>query len=181
MNERIKDFKPIVFNDSKVLILGTLPGRKSLEEGFYYADKGNYFWKFFMEYTGCGKRPTNIAEAGDVVRLAKVALWDVFESGIREDKTGKRTSNDSDIAEPVPNKIPEFLQEHPGIERIGVTGSVGYNAFCRYFPDIKATQLPSSSGANAVCWGMETVDGIRRIRRDRKGWKTWKAFIEGDL
>ena len=43
-DSKIYGFDPIIFQDSKYLILGTLPGKKSLETKFYYADRGNCFW-----------------------------------------------------------------------------------------------------------------------------------------
>jgi len=48
MNKRIKGFAPIVFEDSEVLLLGTLPGAVSLKKEYYYADEGNYFWESFL-------------------------------------------------------------------------------------------------------------------------------------
>ena len=37
--------KPYYNKNSKVLILGSFPSRKSREEGFYYAHPQNRFWK----------------------------------------------------------------------------------------------------------------------------------------
>ena len=41
MSERIEGFPPIVFEDSEVLLLGTLPGEESLQKQYYYADNRN--------------------------------------------------------------------------------------------------------------------------------------------
>ena len=38
-------FEPIIFSDSKILILGSFPSVASRQESFYYAHKQNRFWK----------------------------------------------------------------------------------------------------------------------------------------
>ena len=49
-NERIiNPLKPVYDTSSKVLILGSFPSVKSREEGFYYANKTNRFWKILEE------------------------------------------------------------------------------------------------------------------------------------
>jgi len=41
-------FAPITSNDANILILGTMPGTKSLELNQYYGHKQNNFWKFMF-------------------------------------------------------------------------------------------------------------------------------------
>ena len=38
-------FDPVFDKNSKVLILGSFPSVKSREEGFYYGNKNNRFWR----------------------------------------------------------------------------------------------------------------------------------------
>ena len=45
MCKRIVGLDPIVFKDSRVLILGSMPSVISLKEQMYYANKTNRFWK----------------------------------------------------------------------------------------------------------------------------------------
>ena len=40
----VEGLDPIVFNDSKILVLGSLPGAKSVERKSYYSNRGNKFW-----------------------------------------------------------------------------------------------------------------------------------------
>ena len=51
---RIKSFPPIVSDNSKVLILGSMPGEASLKAGQYYAHPRNVFWCIMGELFGAG-------------------------------------------------------------------------------------------------------------------------------
>lgn len=49
MCKRIVGLDPIVFEDSKILIVGSMPSAISLKEQMYYANKNNRFWKILKE------------------------------------------------------------------------------------------------------------------------------------
>lgn len=174
--QRIFGFEPIIFDDSKVLILGTLPGKKSLEEKMYYADKGNYFWKFLAFYMN-SPFPNNSASKIQLLKKSKIAVWDVYESGIRiNKKTKKKTSNDSDITKIIPNDIAYFLSEHPKIERVGAAGKEAYNYLKSINLECEVVRLPSTSGSNGGQWGNKNIK--ESIDITRKGWQEWVHFIE---
>lgn len=169
MSERVKGFPPIIFEDSEVLLLGTLPGDKSLQQNFYYADNKNYFWKFFNKYTG-HQKPCNMDEVSKILKETKIALWDMYDSGIRQNKQGKKTSNDSDIRQAIWNDIPALLANYPNIKRVGIMGKDPYKEFQKSYPFINAVYLPSTSSSNGAKWGNPIEQSI--------GWKEFKDFIE---
>lgn len=173
MSQRIEGFAPIVFEDSEVLLLGTLPGAVSLERNYYYADDGNYFWQFFSEYTECEK-PRNWEDVRNVLQKAKVALWDIYESAVRVDEQNNATSKDSDITDVCWNDIETFLGENPQIKRVGILGKKAYKEFVKKYPAFakKCVYLPSTSGSNAAQWGGKPIN------RSRNGWKSFVSFIE---
>ena len=73
MCKRIVGLDPIVFEDSRILIVGSMPSAISLKEQMYYANKNNRFWKILEE----------IYQENDKIKLLKVshiALWDICHS-----------------------------------------------------------------------------------------------------
>ena len=54
MQFRIQSFPPLVSKNSKILILGSIPGTKSLEKQEYYAHPQNHFWKLLFCMFGEG-------------------------------------------------------------------------------------------------------------------------------
>lgn len=143
--ERIYSFAPIADQNSRILILGTMPGIKSLEERQYYAHPQNAFWKILFDlfeqpYSG------SYADKQALLLQNGVALWDVLDSCER------KTSADSDIVSEAPNPIGAFLQEHPSIRHIFLNGKTAERLFRKYNREITGVgvhTLPSSSPANA--------------------------------
>ncbi|MGN0032117.1 MAG: DNA-deoxyinosine glycosylase [Candidatus Gastranaerophilaceae bacterium] len=143
-----KSFKPSIDNNSKVLILGSMPGAKSLEEQQYYAHPQNRFWKVMGSICNEPKLSELDYETKLQILLNNnIALWDTIKSCKREG------SLDSDIQNEKPNNIRKLLKMYPNIETICLNGNKSYSAFKKYFPDFleKYTchKMPSTSPANA--------------------------------
>ena len=145
---KCKSFSPNINNDSKILVLGSMPGVKSLDEQQYYAHPQNRFWKLMGKICNEDNLQNLDYETKLQVLLAnKIALWDVIQTCNR---TG---SLDSNIQNEKPNKIIQLLKEFPNIHTICLNGNKSYTAFKKHFPELlkqyKCYKLPSTSPANA--------------------------------
>ncbi len=143
-----KSFKPSIDNNSTVLVLGSMPGIKSLEERQYYAHPQNRFWKVM----GAICNESELHEFDYDLKLKtllknNIALWDTIKSCKREG------SLDSDIQNETPNNIKGLLKKYSNIKTICFNGNKSYSAFKKYFPDLlkeySCHKMPSTSPANA--------------------------------
>lgn len=139
-------FPPIADSDSTILILGTMPGEKSLELQEYYGNRGNQFWKLL--YTILGKEfSLNYEDRKRLLKDNKIALWDVLAFCEREG------SLDSNIKNEVPNDFEEFYSGHPQIKKVFFSSKNAEKYYDKYVgrkDNLTYNTLPSSSGANAT-------------------------------
>ena len=64
-------FKPIIFEDSEILILGTFPSIKSFENEFYYGHPKNQFWNI-LSIIFDDKKPNTIEEKIKFLKKHKI-------------------------------------------------------------------------------------------------------------
>lgn len=145
---KCESFLPRIDKDSKILILGSMPGIKSLNMQQYYAHPQNRFWKLMGKFCNCDDlHNLDYEEKIQVILNNGFALWDVIASCDREG------SLDSNIGNEKPNKIRELLAKYKNIKVICLNGNKSYSAFAKYFPDLlktyKCCKMPSTSPANA--------------------------------
>lgn len=145
MEKVIHEFMPIYDKYSKILILGSIPSKKSREVGFYYGHPKNRFWKVVSSVFN-EEMPKSIRDKQLFLKKHHIALWDVLASCEIEG------SKDMSIHNPIPNDISVMI-EHSQIQKIYTTGMKAYQLYQKYcFPitKIEAIYLPSTSPANAV-------------------------------
>ena len=143
----IYSFIPIADFQSKVLILGTMPGKESLRMSSYYAHPQNAFWKIAFTLLNA-PFSTDIIQRKELLLKNRIALWDVLESCTRS------SSLDTDIKMERPNDLNEFLFSHPNISHIFFNGKGAAGYFRKYFPDVTLDKqvMPSTSPAHAIKW-----------------------------
>ncbi len=145
-------FPPISSPNAHTLVLGSLPGRKSLEMRQYYAHPQNSFWKVIgAMYEADGKLPYE--RRVKILTSRGIALWDVLAAAERPG------SLDSSIVHSTArvNDFRVFFREHPRIRRVLFNGRKAEQMFERFarpelgaeFPRIQYVCLPSTSPAHA--------------------------------
>lgn len=140
-------FGPVYNENSKVLILGSMPSVRSLEQSFYYAHPQNRFWKVLAEVTG-DALPQTVAEKKEFLLRHGIAVWDILASCRR------KGSLDADIKDAKPNDIPALLRE-ADIRMVYANGRTAEKYLKKFFPQISYTLLPSTSPANAGNFSLE--------------------------
>ena len=113
-------FPPISSPSARVLILGSLPGRLSLERGEYYANPQNAFWRIVAARVP--DLPTDYAGRVRVLTSERVALWDVLAAATRSGSLDADISDDA-----IPNNFRAFFHAHPKIGLIGFNGGTAAN------------------------------------------------------
>jgi TDG/mug DNA glycosylase family protein len=121
---RLYGLPPIVFRDSRFLILGSFPSVASLEEGMYYGHRRNHFWPLLSRILGLPV-PVRVEEKRALLEEGNLALWDLVASCERAG------SLDQNILEPELNDIAGFLGAYPAIERILLNGSLAASLLYR--------------------------------------------------
>lgn len=145
-------FPPVSDERARVLILGSLPGQRSLQLRQYYGQPRNAFWGIMGRLFNAGPE-LPYAERTQRLVDSRVALWDVCAAAHRPGSLDSSISR----ASVVTNAFAEFLGEHRRIGLICFNGSTAAALYSRTvlpdlrkpFRDIPIKTLPSTSPAHA--------------------------------
>jgi len=146
--EKSVGFPPIANDSARVLVLGSLPGRKSLLYKEYYAHPQNAFWPVMREIFGAAG---DYEERCACLLRHEVAVWDVLQASVRPG------SMDADIRQEtaVVNDFDVFLEQHPHIQGVAFNGKTAEKLFrdsvvSRRASRLRMLSLPSTSPAYAA-------------------------------
>lgn len=147
-------FPPVVTPSTRLLLLGSLPGRVSLEQTQYYAHPRNQFWRL----TG-GIIDVDLSARPYTKRLALllargIGLWDIVAQAVR------RGSLDQNIRDAIPNSISELVNGLPQLRAIAFNGATADKLgrlqigkeMGRITSHPTLISLPSSSPANTASY-----------------------------
>jgi hypoxanthine-DNA glycosylase len=140
-----KSFAPFASPNMEILILGTLPGDRSLALNEYYGHAQNKFWRVISAVTR-NELPSNYPDKKNLLKKMKIGIWDVTHNAIR------KGSLDSAIKSEQPNDLENFITKHKKLRVIGFNGQKAEALYNKYFKKIEGIRyitLPSTSPANA--------------------------------
>ena len=142
-------FPPIARREARILILGSLPGQRSIAEQQYYAHPQNAFWPIMGELYGV---EGEYASRCEQLSRHGIALWDVLHSSVRPGSMDASIRLDSAVT----NDFKAFFARHPNVELIAFNGRKAEQLFQRKVSDemigrwIERVGLPSTSPAYAA-------------------------------
>jgi hypoxanthine-DNA glycosylase len=157
-------FPPVTRPDTRLLVLGSLPGAISLAQQRYYAHPQNQFWRLMSGVIGRDLVPLGYEERLEALLDAKVGLWDTVAAATREGSLDAaiRLHEASDLA--------ALAATLPALRAIGFNGATSAKIGRRQLgeaPALALIDLPSSSPAYASL-GFD---------RKRGAWQALAAYL----
>lgn len=146
----ITGLPPVASADARVLILGSIPGARSLERDQYYVGHGNRMWYVMGSIFGHDPgRP--YAERVDAMKAEGIAMWDVIHSCRRIGSTDSKIVRGSEVL----NDFDAFFDTHTAVRAVVFNGRTARSVFDRLggadildARGLPAISLPSTSATN---------------------------------
>jgi hypoxanthine-DNA glycosylase len=139
-------FPPVTRPDTRLLVLGSLPGAVSLARQRYYAHPQNLFWRLMSAVIGRDLVPLDYEAGLEALLDARVGLWDTVAAATR------RGSLDADIHLHQASDLAALARTLPELRAIAFNGGTSARIGRRQLGDasgLALVDLPSSSPAYA--------------------------------
>jgi hypoxanthine-DNA glycosylase len=161
---RKRSFPPVVDQNTRLLVLGSLPGEASLAASRYYAHPRNLFWPLMGEVLGVDLVSLDYEERLLTLLSRQVGLWDVVAEASRQG------SLDAAIKDVAGNDLAGLVATLPSLAAIAFNGAtsakIGTQQLGALADGLTLVRLPSSSPAYAG-----------RMELKREAWMALRAFL----
>lgn len=152
-NPELIGLAPVYAKSAKFLVLGSMPGARSLQAQAYYAHPRNAFWPIMEELFGIS-HAAPYSQRLEQLRRSRIALWDVIGRCRRPGSLDQKVEPDSIV----PNDFERLFAACPGIALVAFNGRLAEQTFHRHvlpglpeaFARIERIRLPSTSPAHAA-------------------------------
>ena len=145
--DRRLEFAPVVDTETRLLILGSLPGDASLKAAQYYAHPRNAFWPLIGGVLGEDLAGQPYEKRIERLKARGVGLWDVIASAERSG------SLDAAIGSPEAADLRGLIGGLPRLRAVAFNGKLAAKLGRRIIGDVAGVRLidlPSSSPAHAI-------------------------------
>ena len=163
---RKRCFAPVVDDRTRLLILGSLPGEKSLALQEYYGNRQNQFWRLVSEVIEVDLVPLDYAARLQTLRNHGIGLWDVVAEAHRPG------SLDSRIRDREDNDLLALLGRLPNLKTLafngGTAAKLGTKVLGEQAASYRIVALPSSSPAYTVAYAAK-LKLWSLLRQDLRG------------
>jgi hypoxanthine-DNA glycosylase len=150
LDERKRCFAPVVDERTRLLVLGSLPGDKSLALQEYYGNPQNRFWQLMSAVTGAQLVGLDYQARLAALREHGVGLWDVVAEARRAGSLDSRITGRDD------NDLAGLLARFPQVRTLAFNGGTAARLGLRKLGERAAAyqivQLPSSSPAHTLAY-----------------------------
>jgi len=139
-------FPPVIREDTRLLVLGSLPGQASLAAGRYYAHPQNLFWRLIGAAIGRELEPLDYEVRLAALLDAGVGLWDTVAAAERPG------SLDANIRLHAASDLSSLVAALPRLRTVAFNGATSARIGRKELgepPGLTLIDLPSSSPAYA--------------------------------
>jgi hypoxanthine-DNA glycosylase len=148
--DRKRCFDPVVDGQTRLLILGSLPGEQSLIRNEYYANPQNRFWALMSAVIDTDLRALDYAQRLQTLLANGIGLWDVVAEADR------KGSLDSRIRDRADNDLVALVGSLPKLSTIAFNGGtaarLGLKVLGPHASRFHIAKLPSSSPAYTLAY-----------------------------
>ena len=165
MSERKRSFPPVVNAETRLLILGSLPGDASLAKAQYYGHPQNKFWELVSSVIDVDLRAQPYEERLTTLQTHGIGLWDVIAEAERHG------SLDAAIRNERHNALTELVATLPALSAIafngGTSARLGQRQLRHLATQMSLISLPSSSPAYTL-----------RLDEKKKQWARLRDYLQ---
>jgi hypoxanthine-DNA glycosylase len=143
----INSFPAFIDSNTKILILGTMPGIASLTKQEYYGNPRNHFWRIMYTLFDTLPFSDSFEEKIQLLQKNKIGLWDVLENCERKGSLDIHIKNHKE------NDFEMLFKQYPAIHTIVFNGKESHKYFIKKFGQIEGITyyvMPSTSPANTM-------------------------------
>lgn len=154
-------FPPVTRADTRLLVLGSLPGAVSLERRQYYAHPQNLFWRLMGRVTDRDLVALGYDQRLAALLDARVGLWDTVAAATR------KGSLDADIRLHAASDLAALVETLKELRAIAFNGATSARIGRAQFAGVEGLDLidlPSSSPAYASLSFEKKLESWLRLR-----------------